>query len=110
MKEVEESCKNDKHQEAGLCASRPSRQPVGAVKAEVEQMAGDGFAVITGIGFSENDHVSVVGRGVKSHGKPKAAGSSQCQAPEKTIERNAGRVDPVLMRFEDEMDESEDRG
>src|SRR5205823_3355035 len=77
--------------------------------AEVKQMAGNGLAIVAGVGLSENHHVGVIGRGVKTYCEPQTPCASQRQAPKKAVKSNADRVDPVFMRFKEEVEEPEDR-
>src|ERR1051326_37179 len=71
-------------------------------------MPWDGLAMIAGVRCADNDHVSEVGRSVKSHDKPKAAGASESERPEDAIKSDAERIDPVFLGFEEEVDETKD--
>src|ERR1041385_5962507 len=67
-----------------------------------------GLAMIASVGFGENDHVSVVGRSVKSHGKPQAARAPESKRPEHAIKSNAERIDPVFLGLEEEVAETKE--
>src|SRR5258707_8417076 len=72
-------------------------------------MAGNGFAIVAGVGLSEYHHVGVVGSGVKTYCEPQTPCAAQRKAPKDAVKTNADRVYPVLMRFKEEVEESEDR-
>jgi hypothetical protein len=64
-------------------------------------MAGNGLAIVAGVGLSENHHVGVVRSGVKTYGEPQTPCAAQRQAPKDAVKSNADRVYPVLMRFKE---------
>src|SRR4051812_5062734 len=76
IKEVKQSCKNDENYQTRLRASRTTREPVRSVKAEVKQMAGNGLAIVAGVGLSENHHVGIIRGGVKTYRKPQTSGAA----------------------------------
>ena len=108
--EIEQPGKHYENQQTGFRAAGAAGKPAGAVKAQVEQMSGEWFAIIAGVRLGEHDHVGIIGRGVKPDCEPQAAGAAQRQTPEKAVERDTDRIDPIFMRFEDKVNQREDRG
>lgn len=103
IKEVKQSCENDENNQTGLRAARTTREPVGPVKADIEEMARNGLAIIAGVGLSKDDHVGIVRSRVKPHCEPQTPRTAKRQAPKDAVKSNADRVDPVFMRFKEEM-------
>src|SRR5690242_14215336 len=79
------------------------------MKAEVEEMAVNGLAIVTGVGLSEHDHIGVVGSCVKPNCEPQTSRTAERQTPKEAVKRDADGVYPVLMRFKQEMEQSEER-
>src|SRR3954453_22940986 len=73
-------------------------------------MSGQRLSAIASVWLGKHDHVGVIGSGVETDGKPEAPRPAQGQTPEETVERNAQRVDPSLVGFENQMDEAEETG
>ena len=72
-------------------------------------MTGNGLSIVAGVGLSEYHHVGIVGSGVKTYCEPQTPCAAQRQAPKDAVKSNADRVYPVLMRFKEEVEKSEDR-
>ena len=66
MEQVEQRRKNCKDEKAGLGSARTTGEPCGTMEVDVDQMAGERFACIAGVRFSEDNHVSVAGCSVES--------------------------------------------
>src|SRR6267154_5727271 len=109
IKKVKQPRKHHKDQQARFSSSRAARQPIRSMKSHVEQMPYRWFTVIAGIRFRKKNHVGVVRCGMKAHRKPKTPRAPQRKTPENAVQRNAYRIDPILVRLEQQMNQSKNR-
>src|SRR5262249_31575177 len=108
--EREQHRDRDEREHARLEAARSAGHPRRSGEAHVEKPLRNLLPFVAGIRRAEDVERDEIERGVKSDREPETAGRANREAEEEREESDGGRVDPVLHRLREVVEESERDG